>query len=90
MILSAGLFLANVYSEFYILQTDNSSPARITKMSVSPSVIPMRTGAKITASGEMVNNARPPNGATYTIKVKVERKAWFWVTLPCIKFLGSW
>merc|ERR1711915_145464 len=78
-----------VASAFKWKNCNRNAPARITKMNVHPKVLPMKTGAKITASGEMINNARPPSDAMYTIKVKVHKKAWVWVPLPCIKFLGS-
>merc|ERR1712121_531288 len=91
-----GKFFVVVFAAFAVSSQaltwrncEMNAPAKITKMDVQPDILPFREGATITASGEMINTASPPNDATYKIVVKAYRKVWVWVPIPCIKFIGS-
>ncbi|KAK3710410.1 hypothetical protein QZH41_012336 [Actinostola sp. cb2023] len=67
--------------------TDPNAPAQIRQVNLSPTPVVLREGQKITISGSA--SVQGVVGVNYKIKLNIQKKAWFWVKIPCISKVGS-
>lgn len=66
---------------------DGNAPVLIHSLHLRPDPIVLRAGANFTFGGQLRVSGEA--GTRYKAYVKLQKKAWFWFTIPCLKSFGS-